>query len=318
MKLFVAFLVVFLLLSVPIQPAVALRPQRGYPVTPGDYGIVFDQVTFATSDSLSLRGWFFPAQDTSGIANRLVGRMIPVPPELRRKARPYAALEKSARPTIVICDGDAGNMSYLILYAYELFTHGFNVFTFDWRGFGESAPWPMPRDQLVCTEFLSDYDAAIDYVKTRPETDPGRIGLLGFSTGAYLSFAMLAKRNDVAAIVVRAIPTSFSDLLPVIAPLDTTRHFYAPDDYPRQLLPGEAAARISKPVFLIVGQNDERTPVWMSQQVHDLLKGPADLWVVPGAGHGGRTAPELVARKEFWNRTRNFFERHFEMGERRR
>jgi uncharacterized protein len=292
-------------------PAAALKPEIGYPVVPRDYGILCDSVSFAAPDGLSLRGWFYPAQDTSGIANQLVGQVFPVPPEMRPPARPYAAAAHPAGPTVVICDGDAGNMSYGILYcAYELCTHGFNVFTFDWRGFGESAPWPTPRDKLVCTEFLSDYDAAIAYVKTRPEVDSSRIGLMGFSTGAYLSFAMLVRHGGIAAFVGRAMPSSFDDLLPTIAPLDTTRHWYVPKDYPTEQLPAHAAAKVASPVFLIVGEKDERTPPWMSQKVYDRLKGPRELWVVPGAGHGGMTAPESVAREEFWRRARAFFTQH--------
>jgi len=318
MRSLAVFSSVLLLMSLLAHPVQALRPEIGYRVTPGDYGIIFDQVTVVTSDSLSLRGWFFPAQDTSGIANDLVGRMIPVPAELKRKARAYTVARMHQAPTILICGGDAGNMSYLISYAYELFTRGFNIFTFDWRGFGDSAPWPAPRDQLVCTEFLSDYDAAIRCVRARPETDPTRIGLVGFSTGGYLSFAMIATRDDVVAVVVGAMPTSFDDLIRVIAPLDSTRHFYAPKDYPRELLPVSAASKVSRPVFLIVGENDNRTPAWMSQKVYDLLKGPRELWIVPGAGHGGELAPELVAHEEFWNKTRSFFAKYFGMaGERR-
>jgi pimeloyl-ACP methyl ester carboxylesterase len=305
------WLLALALLGATVGPAWALKPEARYLVTPGDYGIVCDTVRFQAPDGVSLRGWFYPAQDTAGIANHLLRRMIPVPPELRPKPRPYAAAAGGPRPTVLICDGDAGNMSYGIPYcAYELCTHGFNVFTFDWRGFGESTPWPTPRDQLVCTEFLSDYDAAIAYVKQRAETDTSRIGLFGFSTGAYLSFAMLARHPDIAAFVGRAMPSSFADLLPTIAPLDTTRHWYTPRDYPVEQLPANAAAKITQPVFLIVGEKDERTPPWMSQKVYDLLKGPREIWVVPGAGHGGMTAPEHVAWEEFWDRTRAFFAKH--------
>jgi hypothetical protein len=64
---------VLLLMSLPAHPVQALKPEIGYRVTPGDYGIIFDQVTVETSESLALRGSCFPAQDTSGIANDVVG-----------------------------------------------------------------------------------------------------------------------------------------------------------------------------------------------------------------------------------------------------
>ncbi len=300
-----------LLLVLSLWPcARALRPEVGYRAVPSDYGIIYDDVTFETSDGVSLKGWFFPAQDTAGIANRLVGRVIPVPPDLKPPERPYDAVEPQPGPTIVICPGDAGNMTYSILYAYNMFTAGFNVFTFDWRGFGESDAWPLDHDCLVYSEFLTDYAAALDYLESRPETDLSCIGLLGFSTGAYLSFAMAAQRDDVAALAGRATITSFDDLLPILARLDPDREWRLPEDYPRGLLPANAAPQLAIPVFLIVGEDDERTPPWMSRHVYDSLPGPKELWVVSGAGHGGRSAPEMVAYDEFFGRVAAFFRQY--------
>jgi hypothetical protein len=151
-------------------------------------------------------------------------------------------------------------------------------------------------------------------VKTRPEVDPTRIGLLGFSTGAYLSFAMAAKRRDVGALVGRALMTSFDDLLPIIRRLDPGRHWHAPPDYPRELLPVNAAPRVRAPVLLVVGEKDERTPVWMSRRVFQSLHGAKELWVVGGAGHGGQKGPEMVGYPDFFVRTRSFFDRHLAAG----
>ena len=67
----------------------ALKPERQYRAIPSDYGIIYRQVVFQTADGLNLKGWFIPAQDTSGIANSIIGRMVPVPQELKREARPY-------------------------------------------------------------------------------------------------------------------------------------------------------------------------------------------------------------------------------------
>jgi hypothetical protein len=287
-----------------------LRPEVGYRAVPSDYGIIYESVTFETPDSLTLQGWFFPAQDTAGIANQLVGRMIPVPPYLIPPERSYDSTESQPRATIVICPGDAGNMTYSILYAYNLFTQGFNVFTFDWRGFGESDAWSMDSDRLIYSEFLTDYATALDYLQTRPDTDSSRLGVLGFSTGAYISFAMAAQRNDISALVSRATITSFDDLLSILSQLDPERAWHAPEDYPENLLPANAAPSITTPVFLIVGQDDERTPVWISQRVYDLLSGPKQLWVVEGAAHGGRQAPELVAYDEFFEKIISFFKQH--------
>ena len=292
-----------------VAEVLALKPVRDYPATPRDYGIIYQEVAFQSPDNLRLLGWFYPAQDTAGIANDIVGRMIPVPEDLRRAPRAYAAQDRAPRPTIIICDGDGGNMSDLIFYAYQFFPRGFNVFTFDWRGFGQSAEWPMDPDQLCCSEFLRDYDAAIAYVKTRPEVDAERIALMGFSTGAYLSFAMLATHHEVAAFAGRALLTSFDDILPILHQLDPKRSFHPPVDYPANRLPIRAARSVHAPVFLAVGEKDPRTPPWMSEKILALLEGPKELWIVPGAGHGGPSAPEFTNYPEFFDRVAAFFDK---------
>jgi len=286
--------------------AAALKPESGHPATPADYGIIFEEITFLSADGVALAGWFYPAQDTTGIATRMVGS-IPIPDYLKVSPRAYATLDNQRRPTIIICCGDAGNMSYLISYAYELFTHGYNVFTFDWRGFGDSGSWSTDEDRLSYSEYLLDYDAAVDYALARDEVDKEKIGLFGFSTGGYLTFATAARRPEVSAIAVRGIITTFEDVMPILREQVPGRAFCSPPDYPRDLLPLHAAQHISIPVFLVVGEKDVRTPPWMSQQVFENLAGPKELWVVTGATHGGQTGPEFAARTEFFERLRRFF-----------
>ncbi len=151
---------IFILLSIILTHSLqALKPDRVYMARPSDYGLLYREIFFTTSDSLNIKAWFYPAQDTTGIANELIGRYLPVPPEWKRPARLYSSADMVKRPTVVICPADAGNMQFLIFYAYHLCTRGFHVLTFDWRGFGESSDWPMDPDQLSYTQFLLDYQA---------------------------------------------------------------------------------------------------------------------------------------------------------------
>ncbi len=276
---------------------------------PSDYSIIYRAVEIGTSDSITIRGWFFPAQDTIGIINALVGSM-PIPPSYKGTVRPYRTIDTNKRATIIICNGDSGNMAYQILYAYNLFTRGFNVLLFDWRGFGQSDEWPMNPDQLCLTEFLIDYRAALDYVREQPEVDSTRIGVFGFSTGAYLSFAIAVESDDIAAYAGRALMTSFDEVAPILRALAPDRPLLLPQNYPEELQPIIAAARMTKPVFLVVGENDDRTPPAMSRLVFSKLQAPKELWVVENAGHGGSKAPEFVDYPLFFQRLAEFFSEH--------
>lgn len=254
---------------------------------------IYQEITFEAADGVSLAGWFYPAQDTTGIATGMVGA-IPIPDHLKAAPRLYATLYAERRPTIVICCGDAGNMSYLIYYAFELVTHGFNVLTFDWRGFGNSDPWPTDPDRLSYSECLLDDDAAVDCALARDEVDGDKVGLFGFSTGGYLSFATAATRPEVSAVAVRRIITTFEDVMPILKEQKPERSLYPAPDYPPELLPLLAAPGLSIPVLPIVGEQDVRTPPWMSRQVFDQLAGPKDLWIVEGASHGGDMTSERL------------------------
>lgn len=303
MKKYIIFLFVIFSFTFLSNPIFAIKPQKEYVAIPSDYGIIYRNVSFITVDSLRISGWFFPAQDTSGILNEYVGKRIP--DSRKSKPRPYQIFFKKGRPTLIICNGDAGNMSYLILYSYHFITNGYNVLTFDWRGFGKSDDWHIEKNMLCYTEFLLDYDAAINFVKKQPEVDSTKIAIFGFSTGAYLSFAEIVKRKDISAFVGRALLTSFDDVLKKIKP---DRELTAPSNYPKHLLPVNSADKIIIPVYLIVGEKDDRTPPWMSKMIYGKVKGPKELWIVPNASHGGGNGPEFKNYPEFFKKVLAFLD----------
>jgi len=303
------FLLCVCVVAIP-ELARALKPERQYKVRPYEYGIIYDEVTFLTSDGLKIKGWFFPAQDTTHINNKYVG-WFPLADSVKRHPRAYQRPDTLRRETIVIPVGDAGNMSYTIFYAYHLFKRGFNVLLFDWRGFGESADWPIDQEELSYTEFLFDYDAAIDYVKTRPEVDSTKIGLFGYSTGAYLSFALATKRSDIRAFAGRGLISTFADVIPILNKLFPERPpKHRPKGYPEDLEPLHAASAVKSAVLLVVGDKDDRTPPWMSQNVYDRLRSAKELWIIPNAEHSGMHAPEYINYPEFFVRLASFFKEH--------
>jgi dipeptidyl aminopeptidase/acylaminoacyl peptidase len=61
-------------------------------------------------------------------------------------------------------------------YHEALLAAGFAVLVFDYRGFGESTGDASYLDPMAQ---VADYRAAVTYLETRPELDPGRIGAFG-------------------------------------------------------------------------------------------------------------------------------------------
>src|SRR4249919_1717439 len=79
-----------------------------------ELGRPFEDLQIKTSDGVGIHAWFFPA-DQSSPRKDLV---------------------------MLVCHGNAGNISHRLSLARALLQTGVNVFLFDYRGFGESEGTP--------------------------------------------------------------------------------------------------------------------------------------------------------------------------------
>ncbi len=84
----------------------------------------------------------------------------------------------------------------------ELTRRGFNVFTFDLPGHGDH-PLPFSLPQA-----LTAVPSALDYLTSRSDVDPTRIGVMGVSLGGALVIRTLAEEQAVAALCLLEIPCS--------------------------------------------------------------------------------------------------------------
>lgn len=265
----------------------AIKPDRVYRFYPEKLCLIYKDLEVTTVDDIKIKTWFFPAQPT------------PSEKEMRDiwenpAKKPYKTIDNKPRPTIIIANGDAGNMSYQQLHHAQFFTSkGYNVVTFDWRGFGESSEWKMDTDYLVYSELLIDYEAVIKEVLKQNEVDKNRLAVYGWSTGAYLSMAAASKYENIKAFVAIGLMTSFAEVVPVLmkAKNKDESNLIVPDDYPTELQPIYLSPIFKKSTFLIVGENDNRTPVWMSEKIYSLLPAKKEIWIVEGAEHGGMKGP---------------------------
>jgi dienelactone hydrolase len=75
--------------------------------------------------------------------------------------------------------------------------HGYGVLLFDRRGESESDG----DGNLVGWGGDKDIPAAIEFLKSRPDVDPGRIAGIGLSVGGELMLQAAAETNDLAAVI---------------------------------------------------------------------------------------------------------------------
>jgi len=292
-------LFVSLLLFVVLNSIFSLKPVREYPFRPENFGMIYKELKAITSDDYQINIWFFPAQEVEEPFWKYFQEPI---------KREYETLSDKPKPTIIICPGDAGNMAHLVQFAYYLAPKGYNVVTFDWRGFGESDDFPIKENYFCHTEFFKDYDAVLDTIKQFDEVDSDKIGIYGFSTSAYLTMATIYRRQDINCFIARGLLTDLKTLQAYY--LEEHNEFVEiPSDYPSELYPKNIANKFDIPTLLIVGEFDKITPVWMSENIYSQLIGEKELWIVEHTGHAPEWDEE-IGLDNYIERMAEFFDKY--------
>lgn len=133
-------------------------PDREEYDAPDNAGMAYEHVFFNSADGTSLSGWFIPALSV--------------------------AQPREAKGTVVHLHGNAQNMTAHWRFAEFAARRGYNLFTFDYRGFGDSAPVkPEPKG------VFEDSVAALDYLRTRTDIDVKKLCVFGQSLGGMLAIA---------------------------------------------------------------------------------------------------------------------------------
>ena len=265
---------VLLYVVVPIGSALWATHKFRTPI--GTFAIPHENVSFRTSDGLTLSGWYVPSRNGAAI---------------------------------VILHGGGGDRDGDRRHATLLAHAGYGVLLYDARGRGQSQGdadaygWTWDRD----------VDAAITWLKHRPDVKRGRIGAIGLSTGADVLVEVAARRHDLRAVVADGTTTrSVSDVHTILhgfglLTLPSWWVQYAAGRVLENASPGgplaQLATRIRTPILFIASNwSVERSaaPIY-ARAAHQ----PNDLWDVD-AGHtqGLRDHPREYARHVL-----GFFER---------
>ena len=123
-------------------------------------------------------------------------------------------------PAVVLVSGSGPNgrdetvadhQIFLVLADY-LTRHGLAVLRYDKRGVGKSTG---DYADATTMDFAGDATAAVAYLRTRPEIDPARVGLVGHSEGGEIVPIVAVRDPKVVFIVMMAGPgVSGAEILP--------------------------------------------------------------------------------------------------------
>lgn len=196
---------------------------------------------------------------------------------------------------MVMCHGFTGHKAethrLFVNAARSFAAAGLAVLRFDFRGSGDSAG--EFREMTISRE-IADAQAALDYLCSRTEVDPGRVGVLGLSLGGCVAACLAGRDPRVQALVLWAALAHpqrlFQRLLPGLADRETLdangweigRAFL---DDSRALLPLEEIKRYAGPALVVHGSQDQSVPPTDADDYCEALGARGELHLVEGADH---------------------------------
>jgi pimeloyl-ACP methyl ester carboxylesterase len=133
-----------------------------------DLGAPKQPVTLTTSTGLPLRGWYVPSRNGAAVA---------------------------------VMHGTGSNRLGVADHARLLARHGYGVLIFDLHGHGESDG----RSTSLPARFQPDADAALAYLRERPDVRAGQIGIIGVSLGGEVAIHAAARHPEWRATVLEGV-----------------------------------------------------------------------------------------------------------------
>lgn len=160
-------------------PAFSLNPSREYKVTPDKFGMTYKEEKIKTSDGAVLNAWMFENP------------------------------QKTINWIVVSGSGD-GNMADHLEIVNSFLSAGYNVATYDYRGYGASSDFKIDPDLYIYPQFITDLNAVLDHLrKSRAIT---KFDLFGLNIGAGLSIGVGYNRPETKKIIADGPWTSLEGM----------------------------------------------------------------------------------------------------------
>ena len=167
------FFLLFFLLSNAACTSFIFQPQTKHYYTPGTVDVAYEDIYLQVRSDIKLHGWKLLA-------------------------------DKEAKGTVLFFHGNAVNISTHIANVYWLTQFGYDVYLFDYRGYGKSDSYPELGN------ILHDNETIIQYVTEQLEKDE-KLTIMGHSLGGSLaiySTAVTAYKDKIKLLIS---VESFSD-----------------------------------------------------------------------------------------------------------
>lgn len=250
--LFIAFVAIFLFIRY-IERNSIFFPSKEIETTPEFLELKYEGVYFGSLDGTKLHSWIVPFSNEGF---------------------------NPKDPSILFCHGNAGNISHRLAKIKIFHDLGFNIFIFDYRGYGKSQGSPSEEG------IYKDTQAAYNYLKN----ELGAEKIIGF--GESLGSAViidLASKQDLDALIVESGFSSARAMGKRIYPIVPAFVFNAKFDSINKV------KNIKCPKLIIHSVNDEIVPFKQAQDLYEAAAEPK-IFVELVGGHNDCA---LVSQEKF-------------------
>lgn len=252
--------------------------------TPADYGMPYEEVTVTTTDGLTLAGWY--VRSDNGAA-------------------------------IITMHGYKNDREDPLREAMYLQRHGYGVLI------GSLRTHDVNPGELITfgLQEMYDFEAWYQYLITREDVDPEKIGIYGKSMGGALSIKYAIQNPQIKAVIADSTFARMQDTVEkaIASLLGEKFRFMTPlIVFWAERISGIRAKEINttewishlcgRPVMLFQGGEDELIPVDSGRRIYDAACEPKNLWYVPQASHTICDQPELEKNCEM--RMVSFFDEY--------
>lgn len=208
--------------------------------TPAAYGLSFEKLSIVTEDGETLDAWWIPASQQKGV--------------------------------VLLCHGNAGNISHRIDYARMFAELGYGTLLFDYRGYGKSTGKPTEEGTY------RDATAAWRWLTETRGVAPRDIVVFGESLGGAVA-AWLAAQHTPRALVIASSFTSVPDLGAQV-------YWFIPVRWLSRFKYDTAAelSKVAAPVLIAHSSTDDIIPYSHGRKLYDAAREPKTFLEL-GGGH---------------------------------
>ncbi len=224
-------------------------PVKPLPITPDKIGISYENIEIASSEGLKLHGWKLLA-------------------------------EPKTAGTILFFHGNGDNVSTQLPNTYWLTKAGYDVYVFDYSGYGKSEGYATLDANIINQELM------IKYVVGSLANDEKLI-LLGHSLGASMAIHVLAHsayRDKISTLVTLAAFSDYHDVTQdVLSRNWLTWLFQWPLSFTvdNSYRPLDSIALISPiPVLIMHSKTDDLIDIYHAKRLYESAKEPKQLILI--------------------------------------